>query len=374
MTDPLKEFEVANGVTNREAVVSIAGFWVIWLVLVTARAAAMGWSDQPGMLIRRLCLAVVGIALAWILHLVLTRFTRRRLAARATIAFVLCVPATAAFAVLNTFVFYRWFPVPSVADDLARWDYPSVIRTAIADGIVTWYFFFAAWAAFYLALSHVAEVRAAERATARARLNAQEARLAMLRLQVDPHFLFNAMNALSSLVARQQIKPAGAMIRDLSDFFRAGLVLDPAADIALGEEIELQRLYLAVERARFGDRLDVSFDIPETLLNVQVPALLIQPLIENAIKHGLGATSEPVRITVKAEGQANRLFISVTNTSEGGYPLPVAERHSTGLGLSNVRARIETRFGSGSRLDARAINGGWISEIMIPMPGLSLHG
>ncbi|MBB5746282.1 sensor histidine kinase [Brevundimonas variabilis] len=334
----------------------------------------MGWSDQTGMLFRRLCLATVGIALAWSVHLVLARFTGRQLTARATIAFVLCVPATAAFAVLNTLVFYDWFPVPSVADDLARWDYPSVIKTAIADGLVTWYFFFAAWAAFYLALGHVSEVRVAERATARAKLNAQEARLAMLRLQVDPHFLFNAMNALSSLVARQQIKPAGAMIRDLSDFFRAGLVIDPAADITLGEEIELQRLYLAVERARFGDRLDVTFDVPDQFLNVRVPALLIQPLIENAIKHGLGATSAPVRITVKTECRDNRLLISVANDTDGGYPLPSAERPSTGVGLSNVRARVETRFGSGATLDARARKGGWMSEIIIPMAGLSVRG
>lgn len=374
MTDTLEVPEVAKEVTNREALASIAGFWIIWLFLVTARAAAMGWSDQTGMLFRRLCLAAVGIVLAWIIHLVLARFARGQLAARATIAFLLCVPATAAFAVLNTLVFYQWFPVPSVAEDLARWDYGAVIKTAIADGLVTWYFFFAAWAAFYLALGHVAEVRAAERATARAKLNAQEARLAMLRLQVDPHFLFNAMNALSSLVARQQIKPAGAMIRDLSDFFRAGLVIDPAADITFGEEIELQRLYLAVERARFGDRLDVSFDVPDPLLNFPVPSLLIQPLIENAIKHGLCTTSSPVRITVKARCQASHLHISVENITDGGDPSPLAGITSTGVGLSNVRARIETRFGPEARLEARACAGGWISEIVIPVTRVAVHG
>lgn len=363
-----------QGVDDRSALASIAGFWAIWLVLVTSRAAAMGWPDQMGMLSRRLCLALVGIALAWLIHRLITWIGQRRLLQRSAIAFLLCVPATTVFAVLNTFVFYRWFPVPSVAGDLARWDPQAVIITAIADGLVTWYFFFAAWAAFYLALGHVGEVRAAERATARAEAHGQEARLAMLRLQVDPHFLFNAMNALSSLVAHAQIKPAGAMIRDLSAFFRAGLVIDPAADITLGEEIELQRLYLGIERARFGDRLDVTFDVPDPLSSFRLPALLIQPLVENAIKHGLGAIAAPVRIAITAERTANFLHIRVSNQTDASAPLPAPDLVSTGVGLANVRARIETRFGANARLDAHPIGGGWSSEIILPWSDGAAHG
>ena len=192
----------------------------------------------------------------------------------------------------------------------------------------------------------------------------------MLRLQVDPHFLFNAMNTLSSLVARAQIKPAGAMIRDLSAFFRAGLVIDPAADITLGEEVELQRLYLAVERARFGNRLDVTFDVPDRLSAIKLPALLIQPLVENAIKHGLGATSAPVRITVTAKCEADHLYLCVSNYVDGDHASNL-QAVSTGIGLANVRARIETRFGAKARLDARARDNGWSSELILPMP---IHG
>lgn len=364
----------AHGVKARAALASIAGFWAIWLMLVTARAVAMGWPDQVGMLTRRLCLALIGVTLAWLIHRILAQIGERRLSHRSAIAFLLCIPATAVFAVLNTLVFYRWFPVPSVAGDLARWEPQAVIATAIADGVVTWYFFFAAWVAFYLALGHVAEVRAAERATARAEANAQEARLAMLRLQVDPHFLFNAMNALSSLVARAQIKTAGAMIRDLSAFFRAGLVIDPAADITLGEEIDLQRLYLAIERARFAERLDVTFDVPDWLSGFKLPALLMQPLVENAIKHGLSATSAPVRITITAKCEGNYLHLCVGDDTDGDYPPHKLEAASTGVGLANVRARIAARFGREARLDARAREGGWVSELILPAPGLVGHG
>ena len=248
-------------VSTRAAVLSVVGFWAVWLMLVTARAAAMGWPDQGGMLLRRLGMMALGIALAWVLHRLFGAIGRRSLVVRGAAAFLLCIPATVIFTVVNVLVFYRWFPVASVAGDLARWDPDAVIVTAIADGLVTWYFFFAAWAAFYLAIGFVGEVRAAERAEARASADSQTARLAMLRMQVDPHFLFNALNALSSLVARGKQEAAGAMIRDLAAFFRAGLVDDPAADIPLADEIENQKLYLAIEQARFGDRLIVEVDV-----------------------------------------------------------------------------------------------------------------
>ncbi|PZR89016.1 MAG: sensor histidine kinase [Stutzerimonas stutzeri] len=354
-------------VPARLALASIASFWAVWLVLVTGRALVMDWPDQGGMLVRRLGMAAVGAALAWVIHLLLMRCACQRLALRATAAFTACIPAALLFAVLNSFVFYRWFPVPSVLPDLARWDEGAVLRTAVADGFVTWYFFFAAWAAFLLALGVVGEVRMAERARGEAEAAARDARLAMLRLQVDPHFLFNALNALSSMVACGETKAAGAMIRDLAAFFRTGLVEDPAADVNLAEEVEFQRLYLAIEQARFGERLRVSVDVTAKLNGVKLPALLLQPLVENAVKHGLGGTTAPVLIKVRAWQDGAMLHLNVTDCSHGQLAMPDARQPSTGIGLANVRARLAARFGPTAALTAGPIKDGWSSTITVPL-------
>lgn len=360
---------ILSRVPFRVALLSVLGFWAVWLALVTARAAAMGWPDQGGMLLRRCALFALGIALTLLIHLALARLTRRSLPIRATAAFLLAVPATILFGVVNTLVFYRWFPVPSVAGDLARWDPQAVIVTAIADGLVTWYFFFAAWAAFYLAIGHVAEVRAAERAAAAAAAESREARLAMLRLQVDPHFLFNALNALSSLVARGETRPARDMIGNLAAFFRAGLGAELTEDIPLADEIELQRLYLAIEQARFGDRLLVEWDMPGELESMPVPPMILQPLVENAVKYGVARTAQPVRIRIAARRAADDMVVlSVDDTGaiDAAMPMPAG---GTGIGLANVRARLATRYGGASLLSAAATSGGWRSAITVPARG-----
>ena len=360
---------IHSRVPFRVALLSVLGFWAVWLVLVTARAATMGWPDQGGMLLRRCALVALGIALTLLIHLALDRLARRSLPIRATAAFLLATPATILFAVANTLVFYRLFPVESVAGDLARWDPQAVIVTAIADGLVTWYFFFAAWAAFYLAIGHVAEVRAAERAAAAATAESREARLAMLRLQVDPHFLFNALNALSSLVARGEARAARAMLYNLAAFFRAGLGAELSKDIPLADEMELQRLYLAIEQARFGDRLLVEWNMSADLEHMPVPPMILQPLVENAVKYGVARTSQPVRITIAARRTGDDMVVlSVDDTGavDAGMPAPAA---GTGIGLANVRARLATRYGGASVLSAAATSGGWRSAITVPARG-----
>ncbi|KQS03629.1 hypothetical protein ASG11_04675 [Sphingomonas sp. Leaf357] len=359
---------VAVPVSARLALASIVGFWAVWLALVTGRALVMGWPDQGGMLGRRLCMTLVGVGLSWCIHLGLRRMALVRLPIRVAAAFLACAPAAMLFAGLNSYLFYRWLPVPSVLPDLARWEEGAVLRTAIADGFVTWYFFFAAWAAFLLALGVVGEVRAVERQRAAAEAAAQDARLAMLRLQVDPHFLFNALNALAAMVASGDTKAAGAMIRNLAAFFRAGLVDNPVADIPLADEVEFQRLYLAIEQARFGDRLSVEIDVPPSLHGIMLPPLVLQPLVENAVKHGLGATTAPVAIGIRGRCEGGMLHLHVTDRATGTAAREiVTSLPSTGIGLANARARLMTRFGTSASLSAGAVEGGWDSIVSIPM-------
>lgn len=191
----------------------------------------------------------------------------------------------------------------------------------------------------------------------------------MLRLQVDPHFLFNALNALSSLVARGEALAAREMIGNLAAFFRAGLGAEITEDIPLADEIELQRLYLAIEQARFGDRLLIEWDLPDELENIPVPPMILQPLVENAVKYGVARTGQPVRITIAARRSGNDIVVlSVDDTGaiDTAMPVPAA---GTGIGLANVGARLTTRYGSASLLSAAATTVGWRSAITIPTRG-----
>jgi two-component system LytT family sensor kinase len=218
-----------------------------------------------------------------------------------------------------------------------------------ADSTVGWLFFFMAWSAYYLAVKAQALALTAERRAADAESAAQTAQLRAIRYQVNPHFLFNTLNSLSSLVMTGRNDRAEAMLLALSTFFRSSLSLDPAADITLAQEIDLQRLYLEIEKTRFPDRLQVEIDLPDQLQSARLPALILQPIVENAIKYGVSKTRQKMLIQITGEALGNgRMVITVANRLLNGRKneLPAATHEGTGLGLANVRERLETRFGS----------------------------
>ena len=234
--------------------------------------------------------------------------------------------------------------LPPVSEIIA-----SKMPRLIADGTVTWYFLFAAWCALYIAMTQ--QVRA-------------------LRYQVNPHFLFNTLNSLSSLVMTGRAEQAEEMLLALSNFFRTSLSLDPSADVSLAEEIELQRLYLDIERARFPDRLQVEIDVPDDLAKARVPALILQPLVENAIKYGVSGTRKKVLLSIVARPlDGMRMQLDVTNRLAGGGKAqpPVATHAGTGLGLRNVCQRLDAHFGG--RADCRygPVPGGYQVSLAIPM-------
>ena len=164
----------------------------------------------------------------------------------------------------------------------------------LADGTVTWYFLFAAWSAIFIAMTQQQRARLTERRLAEAETAAHAAQVRALRYQVNPHFLFNTLNSLSALVMSGRADRAEEMLMALSTFFRTSLSLDPSADVTLAQEIDLQRLYLDIEKIRFPHRLRFEIDVPDDLSQITVPALILQPLVENAIKYGVSATRDPI--------------------------------------------------------------------------------
>jgi two-component system LytT family sensor kinase len=176
------------------------------------------------------------------------------------------------------------------------------------------------------------------------------ARLQALRRQIQPHFLFNALNSVSSLLRRD---PDGAerMVARLGDFLR--LVLDDTMpqEVALRDEIELLDSYLAIERVRFRDRLSVTIEVPGGLLDAKVPCLVLQPLFENSIRHGIVQNAGPLRVALRASHENGRLRLVVEDDGarSSAAPGPAAPA-SAGIGLANIRGRLEQLYGSRASL------------------------
>jgi len=219
----------------------------------------------------------------------------------------------------------------------------------ITDSAIVWLFMFMAWSAYYIATLSHKEALGVQRRLADAENAAQAAQVRALRYQVNPHFLFNTLNSLSSLVMTNRSDRAENMLLALSTFFRTSLSLDPSADVTLAEEIDLQRLYLDIEMARFPDRLQVEIDVPQELEQARLPALLLQPIVENAIKYGVSKSRKTVVVRIEARHLDNhRMLLEISNLLKHGgkEELPAATHEGTGVGLANVCQRLEARFGS----------------------------
>jgi LytS/YehU family sensor histidine kinase len=168
---------------------------------------------------------------------------------------------------------------------------------------------------------------------------------------------------------------AEAMLLALSTFFRTSLSLDPGANVTLAEEIDLQRLYLDIEKARFPDRLHVEIDVPDTLEQAKLPALLLQPIVENAIKYGVSKSRKAVVIRIEARHlDDHRMVLEVSNKlKNGGREETLAATHEgTGLGLANVCQRLDARFGTRANCRFGAMTGGGF-KVSITMP-VELNG
>lgn len=355
------------GVSPTVALYSILGFWFFYGVLVTLRASVMGFEAQGAMAARRAVVTVIGIVVTWVLYLCLRRFDRQRLGIRIVAAFTLAAPFALATSAANFYIFNIYDPASLFPDaDYQKYaNEQGFALMQIVEDAISRYFFLAAWSGLYLALSYASEAHRVERRAARLERAAQQAELRSLRYQVNPHFLFNTLNSLSSLVMKDRRDEAEQMILSLSNFYRTSLTGDPLEDVPLEEEVHLQKLYLDIEAVRFPERLATSIQIPDRLLGACVPGLILQPLVENAIKYGVSRTSSPVTITIAAREEGGQLHLFVT---DNGDKPPSDADGGNGIGLTNVRDRLHARFGDEARIDygSRA-EGGFAVHLTLPM-------
>ncbi|MCZ8368824.1 MAG: histidine kinase [Porphyrobacter sp.] len=231
------------------------------------------------------------------------------------------------------------------------------------------------WSALYYAINFFLTVE--EQADRLERLEAQAtaAQLAMLRYQLNPHFLFNTLNSISTLVLLKQTEPANAMLTRLSGFLRHTLIAEPGSQVTLAQEIETLQLYLDIERMRFEERLRTQFEIEDAALAAQLPAMLLQPLVENAIKYAVSTQEEGAQISLTARVIGDRLRLTVEDTGPGADDGPrdaardqaLGRPVSTGVGLANIRNRLAQAYGENHLFETRSEAGGGFT-VLIEIP------
>lgn len=330
------------------------GFWVLFVSLASLYAVLVaGYRYQPQNLVYDSSLVLLGAAFAVAIRVLLERLTGqvfwRQLLFAALILIAIAPLFEAAFRLMNTVV---------------RASGPADLRPqVVAAAAVFWLAPLGLWAALNLALLHDAEARRRERRLAEARVQAHEAQVRALRYQVNPHLLYNALNSVASLILDGRNADAETMVMRLSDFLRSSLANDPLVDVRLADEIALQRLYLDIEEARFSDTLRVEIEASAAVQDALVPSLILQPLVENALKHGLRGPGEMTLLRIRAARDGDRLAIEVSDNGLGAAALS----SGTGVGLKNVERRVATRYAGRGRVEAAAHADGFRVRLDLPL-------
>ncbi len=250
-----------------------------------------------------------------------------------------------------------------------------------------------AWSALYYAINYFLRIEEQADRLERLEMQATTAQLAMLRYQLNPHFLFNTLNSISTLVLLKQTEPANAMLTRLSAFLRHTLVSQPGSKVTVAQEVDTLKLYLEIERMRFEERLRTRFQIDPAAKAAELPSMLLQPLVENAIKYAVGPQEEGAEISICAQLVGPRLRVTVSDTGPGlpdgqraasllarmtgegnnaAVTGPVAASSaarptSTGVGLANIRDRLAQAYGEDHLFEIRTpAEGGFTVVIELP--------
>ncbi len=237
-----------------------------------------------------------------------------------------------------------------------------LLGTVLIDGLLL-----GAWSALYYGINFFLIAEQQRVQLLKLEGAASSAQLAMLRYQLNPHFLFNTLNSISTLVLLKQTDRANAMLSRLSAFLRYTLVNEPEAQVTLDQEFETLKLYLDIEKMRFDERLRATFELDPRANAARIPSLLLQPLVENAIKYAVTPMENGAEIMINARLVGERVQITVSDTGPGLNDGGVRPSYSTGVGLANIRDRLVQAFGPDHRFDARnQPAGGFVVTIDIP--------
>jgi len=336
--------------------------WVFTYLLISVRSLGMNtpWPILLNYGLRRAVMCMTGFVVCiGFQHLLLRSIgwsRSRRLGLAAALSFAGAVIYTG----LNYVVFDVIAPTP---ENVAATTMDLIWNTMLNFSSLIWSF--VAWCAVVFALSSDERAREQSLRLMEAQALAAESQNQMLRYQINPHFLFNTLNALSSLILQKDFDRAERMVLSLSNFLRASLEKAPGDKITLADELTAQRQYLAIEQERFGDRLVLVETIPAELYDALVPGLILQPLIENAVKYGVARTTRPVRVEIGAALSERGLAITV---QDDAVPDIAKAPATLGVGVANVRRRLEVLYGEAGRLTCgQRTGGGFAATVELPL-------
>lgn len=351
---------------DRSAMVAVACFWACFVLVYTIRKALTYPTEALELLVPRMAIALVGAALSWAMHRALERQQARSLRTQVAWIIALAPPVALAFAASDTAI-AAWV-TPDLSSLCGERRTCGIFDVWVVElnNAVGWLFTFVAWGLLCLSLRATAEANAAAAQAQAGREAARVAEIRALRYQLDPHFLFNCLNSLGTLIERRDTSAARTMVGEMGEFLRYGLAIDPLADVQLEDEIEMQSRYLDIERRRFSHRLAVEIAVAPEVRNARIPSLLLQPLVENAVKHGVASTSAPVRVSLAATATSDgRVAVWIEDDA------PVVRSKGDGrggIGLRNVAERLEARFDGAAELNAGPLpKGGYRASIVMPL-------
>lgn len=327
--------------------------WTGFFMLRTLQGVAT--AQGPTFIIHTLLLTATGYSLTLLMGSAYRRLIRQKALVTwpATVAIV--VLAAAAFSAIETWS-HATFVKPGAMP----------VGFEFFGAILLDFALLAAWSAMYYSINYYLLLEEQADRMVRLEHQASAAQLAMLRYQLNPHFLFNTLNSISTLVLLKQTERANAMLSRLASFLRYTLVNESAAQVTLSQEIETLKLYLEIEKMRFEDRMRPSFNVDPAAMHARVPSLLLQPLVENAIKYAVTPQEGGADIAVDARRVGNRVRITVSDTGPGTRGPQVGGSPSTGVGLANIRDRLSQAYGADHHIEANDTDGGFAVMIEIP--------
>jgi two-component system LytT family sensor kinase len=332
-------------------------FWVLqsigWTGYFTLRSLS-GIANSMGamFIVHTLLLTATGYSLTLLMASLYRRLITMRALATAVLSLIAVILASFAFSFIETWSFSTFLRPDS-----------RPVGVEYLGAILLNFSLLAAWSALYYGINYYLLLE--EEIDQRVRLEGQAstAQLAMLRYQLNPHFLFNTLNSISTLVLLKQTERANAMLARLSSFLRYTLVNEPTAQVTLAQEVETLKLYLEIEKMRFEDRLRPHFHIDPATIGARLPSLLLQPLVENAIKYAVTASETGADIWIKAERQGSGVRIEVADTGPGASA-HVTAHDSTGVGLANIKDRLAQAYGAAHGFQTRQNEQGGFSVIL----------
>jgi len=353
----------------------LPSFWLLhaggWLAYGVAMAfSRIGIFSLSFMIVAKGILMVSGFVLSLAL-----RYAYRPLIRRGTPLLTLVVIAVVASYLVSMAwtAFDNLVAVPVYTAFGVR---PPVFRNVlqIFGGTVYNAFTMLAWSVLYIGIRYYAALQSERERSLKAEAVAHQAQLEALRYQINPHFLFNSLNAVSTLVTERRNDEAARMLSRVSDFLRLTLTAPVRDEVALADEVDYVRQYLDIERVRFGDRLRVEIDIEADAWEAAVPAFVLQPLIENAVRHAIAPRESGGAITIEGGRSGDALRVSIVDDGPGVGDGSRSNGNGR-IGLANTRDRLRQLYGDRGRLElANAPGGGTRATIELPFRRSSGNG